>query len=475
MTRKATTNMIDHLAVTESLGYKVFRKQTRSLWTEEKDEALKKAVIEQFLKQENLEKYDKQRIKPDRIDWASIAEMFPEFSAMRCRKRWVSALDPRLRRGKWTPEEDQQLLKAYQEVGPAWAKVSERVEGRTEDQCSKRYIEVLNPENTDRTKPWSLEEDLQLIKSVQVHGTRWRTVAAAIQGRPSLTCRNRWRKIMTDVARKQASRPIMVAVGAIEATGEDTNPTTNKLASSEQHHLPQKLPQVSFQRQPLARPGSSRSPGRSNTEWRFDMLDPKTNEPIRDFHGTIQSQEQVHQIIDLARFNGVNITIHQHIHHHYSPQTSALDPTTSLNRYSHFNYLPPLTEVPKLTSHSPRDNTTESNGSSTQTRGAKSTPPHTTDEEDEDVEEDQDFWESMRSLTQPTAPTVSSKPVSRHHPLHYQDKYVTEVTEYSHGVAESRAEEEEEELDDGYGYGWSYMSQKSQADSERYVMPFNPS
>ncbi|KAH3662124.1 hypothetical protein OGAPHI_006305 [Ogataea philodendri] len=474
MTKKATTNAIDHLAVTESLGYKVFRKQTRSVWTEEKDKILREAVISQFLEHEKLESYDKQRIKPDSIDWTAIAANFDNYSAMRCRKRWVSALDPRLRRGKWTPEEDDQLLKAYQELGPVWGKVSERVEGRTEDQCSKRYIEVLNPDNTDRTKPWSLEEDLQLIKSVQEHGTRWRTVAAAIHGRPSLTCRNRWRKIMTDVARKQASRPIMVAVGAIDGSYDESGKREPAQAPPVSV-TPMPVPQTTFQRQPLARPANGMIPGKSQTEWRFEMIDPKTNEPISNFNGSVQSQDQVHRIIELAKYNGVNITIHQHIHHHYSAQTSALDPTTSLNRYSHFNYLPPLTEVPKLTSNSGGSPHTETSPAATQTGGAKSTPPNTSDDEEM---EDQDFWESMRSLTQPTAPTVGSKPVSRHHPLHYQDKYVTEVTEYSHGVSESRVEDDEDEEEEAEAeqYGWYYnVPRKGTGTGDGYVMPFNPS
>lgn len=37
-----------------------------------------------------------------------------------CRKRWLHSLDPSLRKGRWTSQEDEILLSAYARLGPLW-------------------------------------------------------------------------------------------------------------------------------------------------------------------------------------------------------------------------------------------------------------------------------------------------------------------------------------------------------------------
>jgi len=139
--------------------------------------------------------------------------------AKECKKRWISSLDPFLKKGKWTKSEDEALIKAFKKHGASWQKVAGEITGRNEDQCSKRYTEVLNSDTKERLKPWSLDEDLILIDQVKKFGTKWRKISNFLPGRPSLTCRNRWRKIMTDVAKDSASDAIKKAVGVLDQNG----------------------------------------------------------------------------------------------------------------------------------------------------------------------------------------------------------------------------------------------------------------
>ena len=46
----------------------------------------------------------------------------------------------------------------------------------------------------------------------KIHGTKWRTISNGFEGRPSLTCRNRWRKLVTDVVRGKADPLIKLQV-----------------------------------------------------------------------------------------------------------------------------------------------------------------------------------------------------------------------------------------------------------------------
>ena len=43
------------------------------------------------------------------------------------------------RRGLWSHDEDAQLLRAYQELGPRWPLIASRVQGRNQRQCEKRF------------------------------------------------------------------------------------------------------------------------------------------------------------------------------------------------------------------------------------------------------------------------------------------------------------------------------------------------
>ena len=412
---KPAVGSIDHLAISKSLGYQIFRKNRRNAWSAEEDECLKSLIIKQYIKTSKLEKYNNEPIDIKSIDWVDISNnMITKRRGKECKKRWVSSLDPFLRKGKWTAEEDQALIKAFKIHGPAWQKVANDIEGRNEDQCSKRYTEVLNSDTRERLKPWTLEEDLILIKQVKEYGTKWRQISQALPTRPSLTCRNRWRKIMTDIAKDSASDTIKKAVGVLDENGKpivqfkeselakvskkdkkDTKAGKEKKRSISDKDLSPAESMASDNTDLSDKPANKRqkaggidntptppsitptftktttmyprvaTPSRTQTDWSFSLLDPRTKEEMKSYSGNIKTQELAHYLIDLARFNGVTLTVHQHIHHHYSSTPAGVntDPQANLSRYGHFNYLPPLTEVPKLTSSSSPDNTVDSNNS----------------------------------------------------------------------------------------------------------------
>ena len=180
---KQTVGSIDHLAISKSLGYQIFRKSRRNAWTHEEDMHLKKLLIEQFLKIRNLEVYNDEPIDTKEIDWAQIASrMLKKRKGKECKKRWVSSLDPHIKKGKWTAEEDEELVSAYKRHGASWQKVASEIEGRNEDQCSKRYLEVLNCDTKERLRPWTIEEDLILIAKMKEFGTKWRQISQSLPG-----------------------------------------------------------------------------------------------------------------------------------------------------------------------------------------------------------------------------------------------------------------------------------------------------
>lgn len=139
--------------------------------------------------------YGSKRARGADNQWPEVARHLPGRSSKDCRKRWFHSLDPTLRKGRWTPAEDHTLLEAYSQLGPVWHLIAHRIPGRKDDQCSKRYAEILDPSAKDRLQPWTPEEDTHLVTEVAKIGHRWTAISEGLPGRPPLTCRNRWRAL----------------------------------------------------------------------------------------------------------------------------------------------------------------------------------------------------------------------------------------------------------------------------------------
>jgi len=77
-------------------------------------------------------------------------------TARQCSERWRLSIDPDIRRGKFTPDEDEALIKAVETHGSSWAKIREMVVGRTAAQCRERWVNHLDP-NVKHSAPWTPE------------------------------------------------------------------------------------------------------------------------------------------------------------------------------------------------------------------------------------------------------------------------------------------------------------------------------
>ncbi|KAG0369188.1 hypothetical protein BGZ54_000119 [Gamsiella multidivaricata] len=171
-------NLDDLLNLEESATPRKRDRGERIVWTPEEDEYLRTAV----------------QLYGDKTEkWAKIAACVPGRTNKNCRKRWFHSLDPKLKKGPWTEEEDHLLKTGVQMFKGQWSKIAERIPGRTDDQCAKRWREGLDP-LIDRAA-WTPEDDLLLLQRFEEFGSQWQKIALAFPGRPGLHCRNRWRKL----------------------------------------------------------------------------------------------------------------------------------------------------------------------------------------------------------------------------------------------------------------------------------------
>ncbi|KAG1864642.1 hypothetical protein DFJ58DRAFT_655646 [Suillus subalutaceus] len=143
-------------------------------WTAQEDRLLANAVA----------------IHGESDNWKAVAHCVPERTNKACRKRWLHSLSPNVKKSAWTPEEDHLLLELYKVHSTKWSVIARHIPGRTDDACSKRYREALDP--SLRRDEWSKEEDDKLFDAYSRLAGRWGQVGQELQ-RSGLACRNRWR------------------------------------------------------------------------------------------------------------------------------------------------------------------------------------------------------------------------------------------------------------------------------------------
>ena len=68
--------------------------------------------------------------------------MLPRRTRTQCQSRWSEGLDPRVRKGEWTLEEDEMLYKGVAEYGQCWGQVASKVHGRTQRQIRTRWMQI---------------------------------------------------------------------------------------------------------------------------------------------------------------------------------------------------------------------------------------------------------------------------------------------------------------------------------------------
>ena len=71
--------------------------------------------------------------------WKKIATLIKTKSARQCRDRWKNYLNPELVQDDFTPEEDQLLLKKFEEYGSQWQKILHFFPKRSLNNVRNRY------------------------------------------------------------------------------------------------------------------------------------------------------------------------------------------------------------------------------------------------------------------------------------------------------------------------------------------------
>ncbi|NXT62516.1 SNPC4 protein, partial [Chaetops frenatus] len=190
----AKHNYLDWQTIAQELGtnrtpfqclqkYQICNKDLkRKEWTKDEDQML-------------LELVQEMRVG-SHIPYKKIAYFMEGRDSAQLIYRWTKSVDPSLKKGPWTPEEDAMLMaavKKYKEKD--WFKIRTEVPGRSDAQCRDRYLKALHWDV--KKGQWSLEEEEQLIELVQKHGVgHWSKIASELPHRTGSQCQSKWTRLI---------------------------------------------------------------------------------------------------------------------------------------------------------------------------------------------------------------------------------------------------------------------------------------
>ncbi|NXA34882.1 SNPC4 protein, partial [Eudromia elegans] len=152
--------------------------------------------------------------------------------------RWTKSVDPSLKKGPWTPEEDAMLLNAVKKYGARdWYKIRTEVPGRSDAQCRDRYLKALHCDV--KKGKWSLEEEEQLIDLVEKHGLgHWSKIASELPHRTGSQCLSKWKLMIGSKHKRSRLRKHQPgrreSSSSSESSSEDTEEELEMTESSEE-------------------------------------------------------------------------------------------------------------------------------------------------------------------------------------------------------------------------------------------------
>ncbi len=121
--------------------------------------------------------------------WKEISEHFQGKNAKQCLSRYYR-VKRGIIKGKWTKEEDENIINYVNKHGFKWSEISNVIKTRNSKQIRDRFINYLNKEINKES--FTKEEDILIIESISKVGKKWVQLSKYLPGRSPLFIKNRY-------------------------------------------------------------------------------------------------------------------------------------------------------------------------------------------------------------------------------------------------------------------------------------------
>ncbi|GMH28127.1 hypothetical protein Nepgr_029970 [Nepenthes gracilis] len=107
-------------------------KQRKGLWSPEEDERLRNYILQH-----------------GHGCWSSVPiNAGLKRNGKSCRLRWINYLRPGLKRGMFTPQEEETILALHRALGNKWSQIAQRLPGRTDNEIKNYWHSCLKKRNS---------------------------------------------------------------------------------------------------------------------------------------------------------------------------------------------------------------------------------------------------------------------------------------------------------------------------------------
>ena len=146
----------------------------------------RKKVINRWTEQEYLKLVF--LVKEHGENWETISAHFQNKSGKQCMQKFKNSARS-ARKGNWSKDEDRILLDWVSQRGPnKWTECSKRIKGRCGKQCRERWVNILNPKV--KKGNWSDQEQRLIFFNLKRFYTSWSLMASELDGRTENSIKN---------------------------------------------------------------------------------------------------------------------------------------------------------------------------------------------------------------------------------------------------------------------------------------------